>query len=552
MSRAAPRRWPVIAGERAERYRREGLWRAERIDEIVLAHAASRPGAPALVCGERRLTHGELAAAVGAAARRLAALGVRRGSPVVVQLPNGVELVVLTLALSRLGAPPVLTPVTLRAFELEHIVSVTRPAALALPRRHARFDHLALGRALRDGHPGPEGPMALLVTGGRPEDAADTVDLTALCAPPDGPYEAGGEGEPAGPGDPAVCLLSNGTTGRPKVIPRLHEAYGHQLRHTPAVAGVGPDAIYLAVMPATHGFVLGCPGVLGTLSAGGTVVLGGSAEPAAAFELIEREGVTHTTLVPALAERWAEAASEPGTPDLSSLRVLQVGGARPHPRQIERIPEALGCRVQQCYGMSEGLLCYTALDDPDEVVLGTQGRPLSPADEILVLDDEGAPVADGGVGELLTRGPYTVAGYLGDPAADASAFTTDGFYRTGDLVRVHPSGALVVEGRTRDVVNRGGEKIPAAELDLLAAEHPAVAAAAAVAAPHPRFGEIVCLYVVPCAGRSLDLEDVRAFLRSRGLAGFKLPERLEVVDGLPYLGIGKVDKAALRRRAAAR
>ncbi|MFF0227189.1 (2,3-dihydroxybenzoyl)adenylate synthase [Streptomyces sp. NPDC004629] len=477
---------------------------------------------------------------------RLAALGIGRGRPVVVQLPNDIELVVLTLALSRIGAPPVMVPVTLREFELEHVVATARPVAIAVPRRHGRFDHLTLARRLRDRHPGVR---QLLVSGAGPKDTADTVDLSALCATPGSDEEEPvAEPEFATLDDPALCLLSNGTTGKPKIIPRLHEAYGHQLRHTPAVAGVGPDSVYLAVMPATHGFVLGCPGVLGTLGAGGTVVLGPSTEPEAAFALIEREGVTHCTLVPALAERWADAARGTGR-DLSALKVLQIGGARPHPRQIQHIPHTLGCRVQQCYGMSEGLLCYTALDDPEDIVLHTQGRPLSPADEIRVVDDEGRPVRAEGTGELLTRGPYTVVGYHAD--ADERAFTPDGFYRTGDLVRLHPSGALIVEGRTRDVINRGGEKVPAVELDLLAAEHPAVAAAAAVAAPHDRFGEIVCLYVVARAGGpDLDLDGVRRFLQDRGLARYKLPERLEIVDELPYLGIGKVDKKTLRAAAA--
>ncbi|MCP2256368.1 2,3-dihydroxybenzoate-AMP ligase [Streptoalloteichus tenebrarius] len=533
-----------IDERRARRYRAEGLWGPERVDETVLAHAATRPDAVALVAGTRRLTHGELAASVRAAASRLAALGIRRGDPVVVQLPNDLELVVLTLALSSIGAPPIMTPTALRDYELDHIVRITQPVALAVPEKLARFDHYAMARRLREAHPCVR---SLLVSD---VDDGDAVGLGALCAPP-APGESLPEPERARLDDPALCLLSNGTTGPPKVIPRLQEAYDYQLRVTPEVAGVDQDTVYLAVMPATHGFVLGCPGILGTLGAGGRVVLGPSTEPEAAFELVERERVTHCTLVPALAERWA-AAAEDTEHDLSSLRVIQVGGARPRRGQVEKVPEALGCRVQQCYGMSEGLLNYTALDDPDDVAFDTQGRPVSPADEILVVDETGAPVAPGEVGELLTRGPYTVAGYYADAEANAKNFTEDGFYRTGDLVRLHESGSIIVEGRTRDVINRGGEKIPATELELLAAEHPAVAAAAALGAPHARLGEIVCLYVVCHEGATAPgLKEIRRFLQDRGLARFKLPERLEVVESLPYLGIGKVDKKALRATLAA-
>ncbi|WP_030228377.1 AMP-binding protein [Actinoalloteichus caeruleus] len=535
-----------ISPARAAEYRSAGYWIPRRVDQIVLDDAPAEADQVALVAGERRLTRGELRSAVSATVARLTALGVRAGDMVVVQLPNEPELVVLALALSRIGATPIMTPIALRHYELDHVVRTARPVAIAVPRRHTRFDHLAMAQRLREEH----ACLGTVLLSGEPDPSC--VDLAALCAPAeDG---AGGPAvqdtaEPAPDLDrAALCLLSSGTTGPPKVIPRLQEAYGYQLRHTPALAGVGPESVYLAVMPATHGFVLGCPGVLGTLAAGGRVVLGASTEPEQAFALVERERVTHTTLVPALVERWVDAGRAT-THDLSSLRVLQVGGARPRRGQVEEVPAVLGCQVQQCYGMSEGLLCYTALDDTDEVVFDTQGRPASPADEIRVVDDAGDPVPPGELGALLTRGPYTVAGYYGDEESNASTFTADGFYRTGDLVRVHPSGSLIVEGRNRDVINRGGEKISAVELELMAAEHPSIASAAAVAGPHPRYGEEVCLFVV-ADGTPPTLVDVRRYLVHRGLARYKLPERLEFVDALPYLGIGKVDKKRLRALAA--
>jgi 2,3-dihydroxybenzoate-AMP ligase len=156
-------------------------------------------------------------------------------------------------------------------------------------------------------------------------------------------------------------------------------------------------------------------------------------------------------------------------------------------------------------------------------------------------------VASGEVGELLT---HTIAGYYGDPEANARSFTSDGFYCTGDLVRLHPSGNFVVEGRTKDVINRGGEKISADELETLALQHPSISSAAAVAMPHPRYGEAVCLFVVLRGGEALELSDVRRFFESRGLAPFKLPRRLEVLESLPVIGIGKINKVALRERAA--
>jgi 2,3-dihydroxybenzoate-AMP ligase len=528
---------------RADRYRHDGLWQNERVDELVMAQARIRPGETALVQGDRRLTHGALAELIRSAANRLHDNGIARGDLVLVQLPNTIELVVLTLALARLGAVAVMTPMSLRHREMDHIIRTTEAVAIAVPLRYRRFDHFRLAAKLRTEHPALK---TIFIAGG---DAPDTVDLDALCALPVDPRAAldvdRGQTE-----DMAVCLLSSGTTGPPKVAPRLHEPYGYQLRRSAQTAGVGPGSVYLAVMPATHGFVLGCPGVLGTLAAGGRVVLGSSTEPEVAFELIEREQVTHCALVPALMQQWVEAARRIRyTP--SSLQVLQVGGARPQRTHLELVLKLLECRVQQCYGMSEGLLCYTDLEDTLEVMLDTQGRPMSPADEVCVVDDVGEPVRPGDIGELLTRGPYTIAGYYQSSEANAEAFTTDGYYRTGDLVYRHPSGSLVVVGRTRDVINRGGEKIPAAEIDLMVAEIPGVRAAAAVAASHHRWGEVICVFVVPEVGQAPELSEIRRSLRERGLAQFKLPERLEIVDKLPYIGIGKVDKKQLRAWAAA-
>jgi 2,3-dihydroxybenzoate-AMP ligase len=523
---------------RADRYRESGWWLPERVDELVLRHAAGAPDRCAAVAYDRRLTYGELAAAVGHAAVRLRALGVARGDAVLVQLPNDLELLVLVLALVRLGAPPVLTLPALREHELSHVLETVRPAAIAVPRRWRHFDHLALARRLMAEHPDVR---HLLVTGA---DGPDQVELRELCAPPGQPAPDDLDGPD--PSDVALFLLSSGTTGPPKAIARTHEDYGCAIRSASAVSGLSRESVYLALMPATHSFVFGHPGMLGALAGGGRVVLDAVDDPARAFQLIERERVTHCALVPALVTQWLGAARGRAH-DLTSLRVLQVGGAKLGAAAAAEAAAVLGCGVQQVYGMSEGLLNFTRLDDPDEVWIETQGRPASPGDELRIVDAAGSPVPAGETGELLTRGPYTVAGYYRDPETNAGSFTSDGFYRTGDLVRLHPSGNLVVAGRVKDVINRGGEKIASEELEAVVLQHPAVRAAAVVAMPHPLYGEAVALFAVPDEGAALDLRGVRRFLEGRGLARYKLPERLEVVDALPLVGVGKIDKKALRR-----
>ncbi|MGW7531627.1 (2,3-dihydroxybenzoyl)adenylate synthase [Amycolatopsis sp. NPDC054798] len=534
---------PVLDRRRAEEYLRAGLWTAERIADTLRAARLRAPDRLAAVADGRRLSHGELHTAVTTAGQRLRGLGVRPGDRVAVRLPNSMEFLVLMLALLDIGAPPVAVLPGFGDYELEHVVRAARPVAIAVATGGGRTASAGPARRLRAEH---ECLQHILALG---DDTSGEIDLAALCDP-DAPW--GGPAEPetdslaAGTmDDAAVFLLSGGTTGPPKMIPRGNAGYAYMIRTACEIAGVSKNSVYLAVLPAAHGFILNCPGVLGTLAKGGTVVLGQPTDPRKAFDLIEREGVTHCALVPTVAMQWLSAAAGSDA-DLRSLQVLQVGGARPAPELPDQIRSVLGATPQQCYGMSEGLLCYTRLDDSETVRARTQGRPASAWDELLIVDEHGGPVPDGGTGELLTRGPYTVAGYYRDPEATAKAFTPDGFYRTGDLVTRTRKGDVIVNGRVRDIINRGGDKIPAEDLELMVARHPAVRASAAVGAPHPLYGEVVCLFVVPETGPEPTLAQVRRFLREQGLAAYKLPERLQLVSALPTTAIGKIDKKALR------
>jgi 2,3-dihydroxybenzoate-AMP ligase len=317
------------------------------------------------------------------------------------------------------------------------------------------------------------------------------------------------------------------------------------------VSGLNPSTVYMVALPAAHNFPLGCPGLMGTLASGGRVVMAPSPKPEDAMAVVEAEKVTITAVVPALAIRWLEANADKRF-DLSSLEVLQVGGARLVPEVARRIGPAFGCQVQQVFGMAEGLLNYTRLDDPEDVVVGTQGRPVSPADEILIVGPDGQPVPDGEPGELLTRGPYTIRGYYRADDHNAGAFTADGFYRTGDVVRQDEGGNLIVEGRAKDLINRGGEKISAEEIENLLLAHPAVREAAAVAMPHPVLGEQTCAYLVLRPDETLDLTALSAYLEGRGVARFKWPERVEIIEALPVTNVGKVDKKRLRDDIAAK
>ncbi|HEX6339791.1 (2,3-dihydroxybenzoyl)adenylate synthase [Umezawaea sp.] len=535
--------WP---DERAASYRALGHWRGRAIGSLVTSWADCYGSDVAVVDERRSLTYLDLAAEVDVLAERLLGLGLRSGDSIVVQLPNCAEFIVLMLACTRVGVVPTMMLTAHREQELTHIARHVAAKAVVVPDRVHDYDHQALARRVASTCGGVK---HVLVAGDHVEPG--NVDLRALVRPDAETWERRRRLDALAP-DPsstALFLLSGGTTGVPKVIPRTHNDYEYGARHSARVCGFDRSTAYLVALPAAHTFPLGSPGLLGTLMNGGRVVVVSSPRPEVAFEAIATHRVTVAAAVPAVVQRWLES-SESAEWDLSSLRLLQVGGSRLSRELALRVEPALGCALQQVYGMSEGLLNFTRLDDPIEVVVATQGRPMSAADEIRVVDEHGRQVEDGEAGELLVRGPTTIPGYFRVPEHNAECFTVDGWYRTGDVVRRHPSGNLVVESRVKDVINRGGEKIHAEEVEDVLNRMPQIARAAAVAAPHRELGEVVCACVVLRDGRTLTLEEVREVFAASGLAAFKFPERLEVVDEMPLTPVGKIRKQRLRELAA--
>ncbi|WP_188189837.1 (2,3-dihydroxybenzoyl)adenylate synthase [Nonomuraea sp. SYSU D8015] len=532
--------WPK---EAADRYREAGYWRGRPLGAYVHEWAEAYGDAVAVVDGDTRLTYRELAERADGLADRLLAAGLAPGDAMLVQLPNGWEFVALTLACLRAGIAPVMALPAHRGHELRYLAAHAGVTAIAVPDRIGDFDHQALGREIADATP----TVRLLLVAGD-DVTGDSADLRALARPADDPAAARARLDRLAPdsGDIAVFLLSGGTTGLPKLITRTHDDYEYNARRSAELCGLGRDTVYLVALPAAHNFPLACPGILGTFMNGGRIVLARTPDPGKALPLMAAEGVTVTAAVPAVAQRWIDAVASGRHPAPASLRLLQVGGARLAPEVARRVEPVLGCTLQQVFGMAEGLLNYTRLDDPDDVKIHTQGRPMCPDDEILITDSAGDPVAPGEMGALLTRGPYTPRGYYRADDHNARSFTPDGWYRTGDVVRLHPSGNLVVEGRDKDLINRGGEKISAEEVENLIYRLPGVSRVAAVAKPDPDLGERVCAVIVPEAGHQLTLEELRQALMAMEVARYKLPEHLVLLDELPLTKIGKIDKKALR------
>ncbi|MDT0183979.1 AMP-binding protein [Microbacterium sp. ARD31] len=534
--------WPIAD---ADRFRASGYWE----DRSLFAHfadaAAGRPDDIAVVDAEVRLSYGELLARVEAAAARLLALGLRMDDRVLIQLPNSWEFIAFTLACFRAGVVPVMALPAHREHELEYLAELSESVAFVVPATHRDFDHESLAATIAD----QVASLQHVIVLGEPA-RADSVRLDDLLAR----TETGAVVAPPQPaGDAIACfLLSGGTTGLPKLIARTHNDYAYNVRVTSEVAGLTADSVYLISLPASHNFPLACPGFLGALFAGGRVVSIASPEPRRAFEAIARERVTVTAAVPAVVQRWIEYQEQEHTDQLTSLRSIQVGGSRIADEVGAKVGEVLGATLQQVFGMAEGLINMTRLDDDVEVIVGTQGRPCSTADEVKIVDESGEELPPGATGVLLTRGPYTPRGYFRAPEHNAKAFTPDGWYISGDIVELRADGNMIVQGRDKDMINRGGEKISGEEIENLVYRHPQVALAAAVAMPDALLGERVCVYVTLRDDATLDLEEVREAMRRAGVAAFKHPERLVVVDDIPLTKVGKIDKKTLRADIAGR
>src|SRR5947209_4498256 len=520
----------------ARRYREKGYWQDRSLAEEFAAGFDRFKERIFLVDQNRAYTYGEIDRLTDNLALNLLELGLRPLDRVVPALPNCAEFALLYFALKKIGAIPVAALVTHRYAEINQFVKLSGASTCVYPERQGDFEFGPMVRRVQQENPSLRFCISL----------PDLRQLTEGKAKSTGPLKT----IRIDPTDPCVFQLSGGTTGIPKLIPRTHNDYAYNSKTAARVCGVTPDSVLLLALPIAHNLPLACPGLQGYLFRGGKVVLCASTRPEEMLSLVEKHRVSHIKVVPALLIRLIDDPSISKF-DLSSLKVIQSGGQRMQPevrmKAQQLIPSGF---VQENFGMSEGMLFFVRLDDPQEAKLETCGRPICPDDEVRLVDGEGREVAPGEVGELICRGPYTLRGYYGVPEYNARAFTRDGFYCSGDLMRRHPSGNYVVEGRKKDLINRGGEKISAEEIENLILSHPAVLNVACVPMPDPVLGERMCAFVIPKPGRTLTLRELTSFLAEKGLAKFKLPERLELTDDLPLSKFGKVAKNVLTKQVA--
>ncbi|CDG14974.1 enterobactin synthase subunit E [Serratia marcescens subsp. marcescens Db11] len=523
--------WPA---EFASRYRERGYWTDKPLTEILDRQANN--DAPAIIDAQGSLTYRELQQRADRLAAALLRRGVKSGDTALVQLGNVAEFYIVFFALLKIGVAPVNALFSHQRSELNAYAEQIKPALLIADRQHGLFADDQFLNAFRDAHPSlrvvalrsqPEGELALAAW---LDEASD-----------------GFVAQPSAADQVAFFQLSGGSTGTPKLIPRTHNDYYYSIRRSVEICRFDAQTRYLCALPVAHNYPMSSPGVLGVFYGAGLVVFAADPDAAQCFRLIEQHQINVTALVPPAVTLWLQAIEEwGGNAQLASLKLLQVGGAKLGETLAARIQNEIGCQLQQVFGMAEGLVNYTRLDDDERHILTTQGRPMSPDDEVWVADDDGNPLPAGEIGRLMTRGPYTFRGYYQSPAHNADAFDADGFYCSGDLISISEDGYITVQGRQKDQINRGGEKIAAEEIENLLLRHSDVINAALVSMPDALMGEKSCAYII--ANAPLKPVVLRRHLREQGVADFKLPDRFIQVDSLPLTPVGKVDKKRLREQ----
>jgi 2,3-dihydroxybenzoate-AMP ligase len=542
-------------GDLARRYRRSGLWGTRTIADELRAVATAHPQREAVVALDGRMTYRELDERTDVLAAGLAGLGLVPGDPVLFQVTNRLGAIQAWYGVLKAGLVPVCALAAHRGHEIGEISRRVGAVAHLVDAGTRGFDLVGFAAEQRRDHPTLRHTLVLGAacnTGGDPAEDMRCVAIESLGAGAD-PRAARTIVEDIqrgiDPDDVAVFQLSGGTTGVPKVIPRLHAEYWYNAAAYARSWGWSPDTRVAHLIPVIHNAGIVCA-VHGPHSVGACLVLG-TPDLAGSLPLMAREGATHVLLGHGHFTAIAEAGFAAAT---ASVTQVVLSGAKVPPALFDEL-EQRGLWSGQLFGMGEGLFLTTRPGAPREARATTVGTPLSPMDEIRILEPGSVTeLPDGRVGELCCRGPYTVRGYFDAAAHNARAFTPDGFYRTGDLASVREIGGrryVSVEGRIKDVINRGGEKVNAEEVELLLLRHPRITGAAAVAMPDPRLGERTCAYIV-VQGEPLTMAGVREHFTQLQVAKFKWPERIEHLTEIPRTQVGKMDKKLLQADIAAK
>jgi acyl-CoA synthetase len=530
--------------DRSVAYRERGWWRDETLADDIARHAAVIPDAPAFITEHHRVSWRQYAADSDRLAGVLVAAGYQRGERVGVQLPDTAAVHIAFVGLEKAGLVAVGIGARAGDRELRHLLARTRASGLITHAGHR-------GRTVADGlgqlreHSPALRHHIVLPEAGDGVNGAVTVDGDLVAPAPARQWRE----RKLGADELWLLNSTSGTTGLPKCVMHHQNRWHYFHRTAVEVAGLCGADIFMAAVPAPFGFGQWTSHFTPTLLGAPAVVME-RFDASRALALIERERVS---VLCAVSTQFILMLNAPdlGRYDLTSLRVLFTGGELIPYERARDFERRTGATVLNFYGSNEsGFATATTLTDPAQRRLRTAGR-VQPGTE-LRLYAGGRDVTSSGRGQPGSRGPASSLGYLDDPAGNAELFTPDGFVLHADEVTLDAEGYLKVVRRKSDIIIRGGKNISAPAVEDEVGAHPAVALVAAVPSPDPVFGERVCVYVELAPGASLELDELLAFLRDRGVSPEYLPERLVRLKELPRSSGGKLAKGQLRDDAAAR
>ncbi len=534
--------WPE---EAARQYVARGYWPGVPISDSLDHSVRDGPDRVAVVDDTTSLTYDEL----GCQARRLALAlhrtGIQKGDRVIIQLPNRVEFVIACYGIIKAGAIPVMAIPQLRSKEISFLAGLTEAVAIIIPDEYRGFNYPQMVAELRPELPGLR--HVIVAGGGVPPDSLSLDRLLDTPLEKEYPPDLL-EGLRPDPNEAAIIYHTGGTTGLPKAVAHTHNSLWAFTWSFIVNEGWNSDSSTLVCVPAAlEAFVRR---ITVCIRAGGKVVLRTGTKAQDILGAIEKEGLTDLLLPPALAADLL-ACPDLEKYDLSSLRQVYCGIGPFTAEQVTELRQRLGCAsVFRTYGSTEGLGLSVRRDDPPEVNYKYVGRPCCPDDDYRIVDEQGNEVPPEQEGELIARGPHIVRSYYRAGKENDQAFDGEGFFHTGDYAARDERGYIRITGRKKDWIRRGGQTIIPLEVEDLLQSHPKVDKVAVVAMPDPRLGERPCAYVIARPGPALTLEELVEYLGGKGLARYKLPERLELVTQIPVTSHGKVEKRLLREDIA--
>ncbi len=454
--------------------------------------------------------------------------GFRKGDRAVLQLPNSALFAVISFAFFKLGVIPVFALMAHREKEIGSFIRKTEAKGYLTVKKHLGYSYTSMAEdCIRGTKCRVYYEEDLRELSGDPGDTG-TADYDGMSS-----YET------------ACLLVSGGTTGIPKLIPRTHEDYLYDAGTFADVLKMDKDTVFLASIPLAHNFTFANPGLVGTSMNGGRTVMSRNGSADEILDLIEEEEVTITAMVPSLLGVCAEMAAWDEPERFQSLTTILAGGS-PLTGEVLHAAEAnLVCRVRQVFGTAEGVNTITPEDMDSSMVAGCQGKTISAYDEILIVDENDCTLPENAYGEMLIRGPYTIMNYFENSEADQTAFRKDGFYRTGDKACMDEKGYIHVGGRIREQINKSGEKIIPGELEEVIQTHRRVSASAVIGIPDQTAGERICACIVTRDKKPMELTELRDYLMTKQMTEFKLPDYVMDISSIPLTAVGKPDKIKL-------